>query len=86
MIVFGLVACDYCLAVHDLRSFDRRTSSVFPPVRDFIPILLNTPDAAQRQRIEDLQAAIEILSVHSKSFSTASQVFEGRLRLDLLSL
>ncbi|BGP33437.1 hypothetical protein JCM10296v2_005239 [Rhodotorula toruloides] len=86
MIVFGLVACDYCLAVHDLRSYDTRTSSVFPPLRDFLPILLNSPDAAQRRRIEDLQAAIEILSVHSKSFSTASQVFEGRLRLDLLSL
>ncbi|BGP25876.1 phytoene synthase [Rhodotorula toruloides] len=86
MIVFGLVACDYCLAVHDLCSYDTRTSSAFPPLRDFLPILLNTPDAAQRQRIEDLQAAIEILSVHSKSFSTASQVFEGRLRLDLLSL
>ncbi|GAA5820056.1 hypothetical protein JCM3770_002120 [Rhodotorula araucariae] len=87
MIVFGLAACDYCLAIHDIhRSYDRGTSSAFPPLREFGPILLNTPDETQRQRIEDLRAAIVILSVHSKSFSTASMVFDGRLRLDLLAL
>ncbi|GAA6040552.1 hypothetical protein JCM8097_005460 [Rhodosporidiobolus ruineniae] len=86
MIVFGLVACDYCLAVHDLRSYDSKTSSVFPPLSSFFPILVNTPDAKQHQLITDLRAAIEILSAHSKSFSTASMVFDGRLRLDLLAL
>ncbi|GAA6016262.1 hypothetical protein JCM10207_000450 [Rhodosporidiobolus poonsookiae] len=86
MIVFGLIACDYCLAVHDLRSYDTGRSSVFPPLADFFPILLNSPVAKQRARIDDLRAAIGILSVHSKSFSTASMVFDGRLRLDLLSL
>nr|UZX50431.1 bifunctional lycopene cyclase/phytoene synthase [Rhodotorula kratochvilovae] len=86
MIVFGLVACDHCLAVHDIRSYDTGRSSVFPSLRDFIPILLNNPDETQRQRIDDLRAAIVILSVHSKSFSTASMVFDGRLRLDLLAL
>nr|UYR58270.1 15-cis-phytoene synthase/lycopene beta-cyclase [Rhodotorula sp.] len=86
MIVFGMAACDHCLAVHDLRSYDKGTSSVFPPLTEFGPILVNSPDAKQGQRIDDLRAAIEILSVHSKSFSTASMVFDGRLRLDLLSL
>ncbi|GAA5926944.1 uncharacterized protein JCM15063_000413 [Sporobolomyces koalae] len=86
MIVFGLIACDYCLAVHDLRSYDKGKSSAFPPLSDFLPILLNQPDAKQAQRIVDLRNAIEILEVHSKSFSTASMVFDGRLRLDLLSL
>ncbi|GAA5895709.1 uncharacterized protein JCM6883_001595 [Sporobolomyces salmoneus] len=86
MIVFGLVACDYCLAVHDLRSYDKGHSSPFPPVQDFLPILANQPDAKQAQRIIDLRNAIDILEIHSKSFSTASMVFDGRLRLDLLSL
>ncbi|GAA5858631.1 hypothetical protein JCM1840_006491 [Sporobolomyces johnsonii] len=86
MIVFGLIACDYCLAVHDLRSYDKRTSSGFPPLSQFIPILINRPDAKQRQRIDDLRNAIDVLEVHSKSFSTASMVFDGRLRLDLLAL
>ncbi|GAA5879810.1 hypothetical protein JCM16303_004187 [Sporobolomyces ruberrimus] len=86
MIVFGLVACDYCLAVHDLRSYDKGRSSPFPPLQDFFPILVNQPDAKQAQRIIDLRNAIDILEVHSKSFSTASMVFDGRLRLDLLSL
>nr|AKR17054.1 lycopene cyclase/phytoene synthase [Sporobolomyces pararoseus]UGY86997.1 bifunctional lycopene cyclase-phytoene synthase [Sporobolomyces pararoseus]UGY87003.1 bifunctional lycopene cyclase-phytoene synthase [synthetic construct] len=86
MIVFGLVACDYCLAVHDLRSYDKGYSSPFPPIQDFLPILANQPDTKQAQRIIDLRNAIDILEVHSKSFSTASMVFDGRLRLDLLSL
>ncbi|GAA5840019.1 hypothetical protein JCM11251_006588 [Rhodosporidiobolus azoricus] len=86
MIVFGLIACDYCLAIHDLRSYDSKASSVFPPLSDFLPIILNNPDAKQRERINDLRASMEILSVHSKSFSTASMVFDGRLRLDLLAL
>ncbi|GAA5889313.1 hypothetical protein JCM5296_005864 [Sporobolomyces johnsonii] len=86
MIVFGLIACDYCLAVYDLRSYDKRTSSGFPPLSQFIPILINRPDAKQRQRIDDLRNAIDVLEVHSKSFSTASMVFDGRLRLDLLAL
>ncbi|BGP17727.1 hypothetical protein JCM10213_005308 [Rhodosporidiobolus nylandii] len=86
MIVFGLVACDQCFAVHDLRSFDSATSSSFPPLSSFPAIILNSPDDKQRQRIDDLRAAIDILSIHSKSFSTASMVFDGRLRLDLLSL
>ncbi|GAA5888543.1 hypothetical protein JCM6882_008991 [Rhodosporidiobolus microsporus] len=86
MIVFGLIACDYCLAIHDLHSYDSTTSSVFPPLSSFFSIILNSPDAKQRERIEDLRAAMGILSVHSKSFSTASMVFDGRLRLDLLAL
>lgn len=77
---------DYCLAVHDLRSYDKGYSSPFPPLRDFLPILANQPDAKQAQRIIDIRNAIDILEVHSKSFSTASMVFDGRLRLDLLSL
>lgn len=77
---------DYCLAVYDIRSFDTKTSSSFPPLADFPSILFNTPDAKQRERIDDLRAATEILSIHSKSFSTASMVFDGRLRLDLLAL
>ncbi|GAA5927008.1 hypothetical protein JCM1841_001609 [Sporobolomyces salmonicolor] len=86
MVVFGLIACDYCLAVHDLRSYDKRTSSTFPPLSQFIPILINCPDAKQRQCIDDLRHALDVLEVHSKSFSTASMVFDGRLRLDLLAL
>ncbi|GJN90298.1 hypothetical protein Rhopal_003306-T1 [Rhodotorula paludigena] len=86
MIVFGLAACDYCLAVYDIRSYDTGKSSTFPPLSQFLPILLWTPTEEQGQRIEDLRAAIDILSIHSKSFSTASMVFDGRLRLDLLAL
>ncbi|GAA5993431.1 hypothetical protein JCM11641_007156 [Rhodosporidiobolus odoratus] len=86
MIVFGLITCDYCLAVHDLRSYGSISSSTFPPLSAFFPILLHAPNLKQRMMIDDLRAAIEILSVHSKSFSTASMVFDGRLRLDLLAL
>lgn len=77
---------DYCLAVYDIRSYDTGKSSTFPPLSQFLPILLWTPTEEQGQRIEDLRAAIDILSIHSKSFSTASMVFDGRLRLDLLAL
>ncbi|GAA5864748.1 hypothetical protein JCM8547_008295 [Rhodosporidiobolus lusitaniae] len=86
MIVFGLATCDYCLAVYDLRSYKTGKSSAFPPVSQYLPIILQQPEEQQRERIDDLRAAIEILSVHSKSFSTASMVFDGRLRLDLLAL
>ncbi|GAA5860988.1 hypothetical protein JCM3774_003217 [Rhodotorula dairenensis] len=86
MIVFGMIACDYCLAVHDIRSYGKRCSSVFPPLSQFVPLLLWSPTPEEAQRIEDLRNAIDILSAHSKSFSTASMVFDGRLRLDLLAL
>ncbi|GAA5963806.1 hypothetical protein JCM8115_006338 [Rhodotorula mucilaginosa] len=86
MIVFGMVACDYCLAVHDIRSYEKRSSSVFPAASEFLPILLWSPKPAEADRIKDLRNAIDILSAHSKSFSTASMVFDGRLRLDLLAL
>ncbi|GAA5991174.1 hypothetical protein JCM10908_006571 [Rhodotorula pacifica] len=86
MIVFGMIACDYCLAVHDIRSYGKRSSSVFPPLSQFLPILLWTPKPEEAERIKDLRSAIDILSAHSKSFSTASMVFDGRLRLDLLAL
>ena len=77
---------DYCLAVHDIRSYEKRSSSVFPAASEFLPILLWTPKPAEAERIKDLRNAIDILSAHSKSFSTASMVFDGRLRLDLLAL
>ncbi|POY73281.1 hypothetical protein BMF94_3615 [Rhodotorula taiwanensis] len=79
MIVFGMIACDYCLAVHDIRSYGKRSSS-------FLPILLWMPKPEEAEIIRDLRNAIDILSAHSKSFSTASMVFDGRLRLDLLAL
>lgn len=81
-----LIRSDYSLAVHDIRSYGKRSSSVFPPLSQFLPILLWSPKPEEAQRIGDLRNAIDILSAHSKSFSTASMVFDGRLRLDLLAL
>lgn len=72
--------------MHDIRSYEKRSSSVFPAASEFLPILLWSPKPAEADRIKDLRNAIDILSAHSKSFSTASMVFDGRLRLDLLAL
>lgn len=94
LVVWGLVACDYCLAVHDvsagwspgvqeaLSSKGRGADARWALVQTIWQPYAELPFA----RLQDLHAATECLREKSKSFFLASALFEGGLQLDLLSL
>ena len=88
LIVFGLVTFDYAVAL--MTAFPK----LFPDCHARTPIakLLKSGAAAlcTRRFPEDEYASIaisiDLLRRKSRSFYLASSVFEGRLRLDLISL
>ncbi|KDE03949.1 hypothetical protein MVLG_05583 [Microbotryum lychnidis-dioicae p1A1 Lamole] len=87
MVVFGLAACDYCLAIYDAPSnheFKRTWKQ--RPILGLLRTVVTRPQSLPHARLADLSAAVGLLREKSKSFYTANFVFEGRLQLNLLSL
>lgn len=88
LIVFGLVAFDYAVAL--TTAFP----TLFPDIRSVTPFRTLFAYGARalftrrfpRDEYCALPASIDILRRKSRSFYMASSVFEGRLRLDLISL
>lgn len=83
LIVFGLVAFDYALAILDV--FPR----VFPRIGALpSPQILLTALVTRKLPSDEYSGIPEsvMLQRKSRSFYLASGVFEGRLRLDLISL
>lgn len=87
LIVFGLAACDKSLAIHDVYpDLYPLRSSQFPSPVSVMRSILTSPDSYPPNRLSDLKVALSLLKDKSKSFYTASMIFEGKLKLDLLSL
>lgn len=87
LIVFGLAACDKSLAIHDVfHEHYPLGPAQFPSPVSVIRSMTTPPSAYASSRLSDLQVALSLLKDKSKSFYTASMVFEGKLKLDLLSL
>lgn len=61
-------------------------SSSVPPIVTTLRAITLPCSAYPQARLEAIQDSLAILHEKSKSFSTASMLFEGRLRLQLLSL
>jgi 15-cis-phytoene synthase/lycopene beta-cyclase len=88
LIVFGLIASDFSLAIHDAYPslYPLKTSSSFPSLPQVLKSVTTSPNSYPQQHLTDLQDAIHTLAKASPSFHAASVTFEGKLRLDLLSL
>jgi len=88
MIVFGHVACDLAFAVCDTfpELFPEMQGRSIPSIYTIIRSITLSTSSYPKGKIEALKTSLGILSKKSKSFSAASILFEGRLRLDLLSL
>ena len=86
LIVFGLVAFDYALAI--LYTFPDSFPSVAPYPSPFLLIraLLAPKSAFDWERAKGLREATARLQRKSRSFFLASSVFPGRLRTDLILL
>ena len=86
LIVFGMIAFDNALAV--LQTFHEK----FPTISDtpspivLIQALLLPPTSYDESRIEGLAQALQRLKAKSRSFYLASGAFQGRLRIDLITL
>ena len=86
LIVFGLIAFDNAFAI--LQTFH----SLFPTIPTLpsptllVKALLVPTSAYDEDRIDGLQQALARLRFKSRSFYLASGVFQGRLRIDLISL
>ena len=78
---------DKSLAIHDLYpDFYPLKPASFPSPISVMRSMIAPPSTYPPERLEDLRIALSLLEKKSKSFYTASMVFEGRLKLDLLSL
>ena len=78
---------DKSLAIHDLYpDVYPLKPATFPSPISVIRSMITPPSHYPPERLEDLRIALSLLEKKSKSFYTASMVFEGRLKLDLLSL
>jgi 15-cis-phytoene synthase/lycopene beta-cyclase len=79
---------DFVWAIHDAwpEQYGRRSPGAIPPLSSLVRSLAVPYSPAMLNRLEELQKALRILKDKSKSFYTASMLFEGRMRLDLLSL
>ncbi|KAK4054029.1 hypothetical protein OIO90_003674 [Microbotryomycetes sp. JL221] len=81
LVVFGMLACDYCLAVHDVSR-----SASNPTLSSLAKTVVLDPRDLPHEILHNLAHSVYLLQVKSKSFYTGSILFEGRLKLDLLSL
>ncbi|KAK4048664.1 hypothetical protein OIV83_004634 [Microbotryomycetes sp. JL201] len=81
LVVFGMVACDYCLAVHDVSENAAR-----PTISSLARTVTMDPRDLPHETIGDLAQCVDLLQAKSKSFYAGSILFEGRLKLDLLVL
>ncbi|SCV70134.1 BQ2448_1528 [Microbotryum intermedium] len=87
MVVFGLAACDHCLAIYDATpNYEFSSTTKHRPIFGLLRTVVTRPQSLPYARLSDLNAAVALLREKSKSFYTANFVFEGRLQLNLLSL
>lgn len=78
---------DMAFAVCDTfpERFEERIASI-PSLYSILKAVSMPCSAYPLLKLEALQSSLAILQDKSKSFSAASMLFEGRLRIDLLSL
>ncbi|KAK4705482.1 15-cis-phytoene synthase / lycopene beta-cyclase, partial [Phenoliferia sp. Uapishka_3] len=86
LVVFGTVAIDFTMAVHDLCATTWGLSQQRIGTFSVIQCIIASPDKYPQERLGALRDAADIVRRKSRSFWTASFVFEGPLKLDLLSL
>lgn len=86
LVVFGCVAVDFTMAVHDVSAASWGIPQHQPNARSIIRCILASADEYPQGRLSALASAADVVRRKSRSFWTASFVFEGALRLDLLSL
>ena len=86
LIVFGLTAFENAVAV--VQALPDRFPHVpeFPDPRLLLNALFLSPENYDVPRLDGVQKACDNLSAKSRSFSLASSVFSGRLRIDLILL
>jgi 15-cis-phytoene synthase/lycopene beta-cyclase len=79
---------DLAWAIHDAcpDEYGRRSPGAVPPITSIARALVAPFTPNMHMRLDELQKSLAILKDKSKSFYTASMLFEGRLRLDLLAL
>lgn len=86
MIVFGLTAFDNALAVlHTMTPADERIA-MFPSPATLVRALLKSTSVYDKDRLQGIREAAQRLRNKSRSFYVASGTFEGKLRIDLISL
>ncbi|KAM0789930.1 hypothetical protein ACM66B_006770 [Microbotryomycetes sp. NB124-2] len=81
LVVFGMVACDYCLAVHDVSEHASN-----PTLSSLASTVIADPRDLPHDTLNDLAHCVHLLRVKSKSFYAGSILFEGKPKLDLLVL
>ncbi|KAI9851043.1 MAG: hypothetical protein M1838_004569 [Thelocarpon superellum] len=86
LIVFGLVAFDKALAILDAFPNHFPVVPPTPSVAMLIRALVWNPTGTEALRVHAFQRGLERLRTKSKSFYLASACFQGRLRIDLMSL
>lgn len=87
MIVFGLVAIDNAIALHEYKSFtSSNTFGERPSIALLIVPFLQDNRQYDLNLLRNLSQAVETLQNKSQSMYLGSATFEGQLRMDLISL
>jgi 15-cis-phytoene synthase/lycopene beta-cyclase len=87
MIVFGLVAIDNAIALHEYMVFTS-TSPVgeSPSIASLILPFVNDNRQYDLDLLQNFSQAVSILQNKSQSMWLGSTTFEGQLRMDLIAL
>lgn len=86
LIVFGLAAFDYALAIVDAFPNAFKSAPECPSPKMLTHALLMTWSEGQKERVHGIKEAVQRLCRKSRSFYLASSTFTGRLRIDLVLL
>ncbi|ROV96705.1 hypothetical protein VSDG_05628 [Cytospora chrysosperma] len=86
LIVFGLAAVDYALAIVDAFPDAFGSAPACPSPKMLTQALLMTWSEGREGRVRGIQEAVARLCRKSRSFYLASSTFTGRLRIDLVLL
>lgn len=87
MIVFGLVAIDNAIALHEYKAFTSfNPVGEIPSVTRLIVPFVNDNREYDQDLLQNLSQAVLILKKKSQSMYLGSAIFQGQLRIDLISL
>lgn len=87
MIVFGLVAMDNAIALHEYKALiSINPVGETPSIPRLVIPFLNDNVQYDLNLLRDLSQAVSILQKKSQSMYLGSATFEGQLRIDLISL
>jgi 15-cis-phytoene synthase/lycopene beta-cyclase len=87
MIVFGLVAIDNAIALHEYMGFTSTTPvGETPSIARLIVPFINDNRQYDLNFLRNFSQAVSILQKKSQSMWLGSAIFEGQLRMDLISL